>query len=598
VSVIIADVVNQTGDPVFDGSLEQVLGLGVEGASFITAYSRPAAQRLVDQLAPGKRLDEDNARLVASSAGIKVILASTIEPMGSGYRVEVRAIDPAAAEPLAVVRGSARDRTAVLGTVQDLASEIRTALGDTTPESVREQARETFTASSLDAVRAYQQAQNLAAERREKEAIPLYEEALSYDPEFGRAYASWATAEYRLGEREEAEELWKKAMALMDRMTERERFRTLGNYYLGITRNYEAAIDNYTSLLERYPADNAGLNSIAVAYFETLDLKKAFEYGQRAAQLYPKNGLYRTNLALYAMYAGDFETGVREADEAIAISPAFEKAFLPKAIAAIAASKPDEARQAYARMSEANARGVALAVIGLADLAMYEGRYEDAVAVLEQGLSDEASPGSRRDRAVMQVVLGEALLESGRTAQSVRALEAAVETDRGNTSAAAARLLLKAGREKAALELADELEGQLQKRGRAYGKLVKAEAALAHGRATEAVDLLIEARSLADLWLVRFTLGRAYEEAGYHAEALSELMECQQRMGEATAVFLDDIPSYRFLVPPYYWRARAQQGVGMTEAATDNFKTFLSLRGNVASDPLVADARKRLGTTP
>ncbi len=601
VSVLITDVLNSTGDPVFDGAIEQVLGLGVEGASFITAYSRPAAQRLVNQLSPGKRLDEANARLVAVSAGIKVILASAIQPAGSGYRIEVKAIDPAAAEPLTVVNGSARDKASVLGTIQDLASEIRTELGDTTPESAREQARETFTAASLDAVRAYQQAQNLAAERREREATVLYQEALKYDPDFGRAYASWATAAYRLGEREQAEELWKKAMSLMDRMTERERFRTLGNYYLGITRNYEVAIENYTALLERYPADNAGLNSIAVAYFETLDLQKAVEYGERAARLYPKNGLYRTNLALYAMYAGNFEVAVREADEALAISPAFEKAYLAKAIAAIAASKPDEARQIYEQMSKANARGAALAPIGLADLAMYEGRYAEAEAVLEgslSSLSETAAAGSPRDRAMTQVVLGEARLATGRTAQAVQTLEAALETDRGNTAVASARLLLEAGREKEAVELADGLERQIQKRSRAYGKLIKAEIALAQGRATDAVDLLMEARALTDLWLVRFALGRAYEEAGYHAEALSELVACQQRMGEATSVFLDDVPSYRFLVPLSYWRARAQAGVGMTEAATDNFNAYLALRGGVPDDPLAADARRRLAKQP
>ena len=39
VSVLIADFENKTGDPVFDGVVEQAITLGIEGASFITALS-------------------------------------------------------------------------------------------------------------------------------------------------------------------------------------------------------------------------------------------------------------------------------------------------------------------------------------------------------------------------------------------------------------------------------------------------------------------------------------------------------------------------------------------------------------------------------
>ena len=51
--VLIANFDNRTGDAVFDGALEQVLKLGVEGASFVTAYPREAAARIARELAPG-----------------------------------------------------------------------------------------------------------------------------------------------------------------------------------------------------------------------------------------------------------------------------------------------------------------------------------------------------------------------------------------------------------------------------------------------------------------------------------------------------------------------------------------------------------------
>ncbi|HEY7024496.1 MAG TPA: serine/threonine-protein kinase, partial [Candidatus Limnocylindrales bacterium] len=46
ITVLIADFENDAGDSVFDGSLEQPLGVALEGASFITAYPRKDATKI------------------------------------------------------------------------------------------------------------------------------------------------------------------------------------------------------------------------------------------------------------------------------------------------------------------------------------------------------------------------------------------------------------------------------------------------------------------------------------------------------------------------------------------------------------------------
>ena len=96
---------------------------------------------------------------------------------------------------------------------------------------------------------------------------------------------------------------------------------------------------------------------------------------------------------------------------------------------------------------------------------------------------------------------------------------------------------------------------------------MKAAALLDRGRPVEALDELKEAQRLADLWIVRYLMGVAYVEARAYAEALSELELCEKRRGEATAVFLDDVPSYRYMVPLSYWLGRAHDGLGARDAA-------------------------------
>jgi tetratricopeptide (TPR) repeat protein len=599
VSVLIADFDNRTSDSVFEGSLEQVLGLGIEGAGFITAYPRQAAQRVVTQIGAGTRLTADAARLVALREGIKVVLSGEIAPAGSGYRISVSAVDPAVESggrsQLAHGSVEAKNKAHVLEAVQDLAATVRRGLGDASVEAGAAAARETFSAGSLEAARAYAQAQDLASSGREREATALYREASTKDPNFGRAYASWAVAAYRLGNTDEAELLWKKALALMDRMTERERFRTLGTYHFGVTRNYELAVENYEALLKRYPADASGLNNLGIAYFETLNFTKAVEQGRRAVDVYPRNALYRQNLALYLMYAGDFAAAAKEAAQVIATNSALHKAHLAIATTAFVGAKVDEALEAYRRMAASGPRGASLAAIGVADVAMYRGRFDEAESVLTRNLADEQAAGAPRERALKHAMLGELQLARGRRAEAGRSAHQALAlADTDDVLVSAALVLRAAGQEREAEAIATRMRAHRQKRTRALGNLIAAEVAAERNRTVEALDLLTEAKALADLWPVRFALGRVYAQAGSYAEALAELNACVQRSGEATSAYLTDVPTYRYVVPLLYWHARSQEGVGMKEVAASGFKAYLNVRGHVGSDSLAADARQRI----
>jgi tetratricopeptide (TPR) repeat protein len=114
---------------------------------------------------------------------------------------------------------------------------------------------------------------------------------------------------------------------------------------------------------------------------------------------------------------------------------------------------------------------------------------------------------------------------------------------------------------------------------------------LAGGDEIAAIDKLRAAISMSDSWLIRFQLGQAYLGAGYAAEALDEFNICQSRQGEATSIFLDDQPTWRYTADLPYWMGRAQEALGMKDAAFRNYESFLATR---ASGPLADDARGRL----
>jgi serine/threonine protein kinase len=66
VTVLIADFNNGTSEALFDGTLESVLTIALEGAPFINSYNRDQARRIANGLQPGNsRLDESRAMMVA-----------------------------------------------------------------------------------------------------------------------------------------------------------------------------------------------------------------------------------------------------------------------------------------------------------------------------------------------------------------------------------------------------------------------------------------------------------------------------------------------------------------------------------------------------
>jgi hypothetical protein len=57
-------------------------------------------------------------------------------------------------------------------------------------------------------------------------------------------------------------------------------------------------------------------------------------------------------------------------------------------------------------------------------------------------------------------------------------------------------------------------------------------------------------------------------------------------------MFLDDLPTYHFVPPVYYYLGRAQEGL-RSAAAKESYKTYLTIKQKADVDPLVEDARRR-----
>jgi len=351
-------------------------------------------------------------------------------------------------------------------------------------------------------------------------------------------------------------------------MTDREKYRTLGFYYT-FTRNYAKAIDTYTTFLEKYPADTSARNNLAISYVNTLKFAEALNEGRELLKIYPDRVLYRTNVALYAMYAGQFDAAAAEAKATLEKDPTAHKAYFVQAAAAFDRGDAAAVLDAYARMAESGPRGASLAALGAADFAIYQRRFREAVDLLRDGIARDVAAGNTTGQATKHIALADAYVELGNRTRAAAAVQAALAASRQDQIlVAAAELLFRIGQTTEARALLEPLGARLPAQPRAYARIVEAHIALGDKRHSDAIETLQAAQKVIDVWLGRYVLGLAYLQAGYHAEALAEFETCRQRRGEATALFIDEMPTFRRLAALPSLLTRAQRGLGITSTPT------------------------------
>jgi len=588
-TVMIADFSNHTGDSVFNGTLESTLKLVLEGASFISAYDRTRMRDLGLKATSGA-LDEARAQEIAAGQGLNVVVAGSFDRRGSEYLLSVRAVQTVTGKVLATADATAPNKDQVLFAVTKLGTAVRKSLGDVTSDSAQRLSMETLTAASLEAVHEYAAGLDAQSAGKFDVARQHLSQALDLDPNFGMAYTVMAGVNRNLGRHQDAEKYIREAIKHIDHMTERERYRTRAYLYL-LTNDHQKCVDEYGALLEHYPADTGAYTNIGVCYAKLHNFPKALDAAKRAVAILPKRAIYRANLAMMSAYSGDSEGAAREAEEALKLG--FNDSYLHLAYAHLLQEQTEQAAEAYHKLEKTKPSDAAT---GLADLAMYQGRFSDAIAILEKGASDDLAGRKPDPDAAATKLWALANLQSirGQRAPALAAAKRALELSQAfQTRFVAAQVYVALGEVAKAKGLAAGLSSELQTEPQAYAKLIEGEAALKAGDARGAVKLFTDANTLLDTWSGRFDLGRAYLEIGAFTEADSEFDRCIKRRGEALQLFWD-LPTYSYFPPVYYYQGRAREGMKNVGFA-ESYKKYLSIRGNSGEDPLVADVRRRVG---
>jgi tetratricopeptide (TPR) repeat protein len=195
----------------------------------------------------------------------------------------------------------------------------------------------------------------------------------------------------------------------------------------------------------------------------------------------------------------------------------------------------------------------------------------------------------------VQTALASVRLSQGRAGDAIKLAEAALTGSQDvNVRVEAARILLAADRAPRAKTIAAELGKMLSLESQALGLSLDGEIQLQAGDVRGAIASFQQSLKLADAWQTHYLLGRAYLRSESFVEADSEFDACLRRQGEAAALYLDDVPTWRSIAPVYYYQGVTRQGLRRASAA-DSFRQYLGFKENGdEQNALVADAQKRL----
>jgi eukaryotic-like serine/threonine-protein kinase len=293
-TIVLAELTNTTGDPVFDGTLRQGLTVQLEQSPFLSLISEQRIQqtlRLMGQ-SPDAKLVPEIARHLCQRTGSKAVLTGSIAQIGTQYSLIVNAVNCSNGETLASTEAQASDKNHVLDALGKVATDMRAKMGESLSTVQKlDTPVEQATTPSLEALQAYSLGWKAQVGRGDDTAaVPLYQRAIRLDPNFAMAYASLGTSYNNLGETSMATENIRKAYDLRDRVSDREKFYIESHYYQFVTNDLEKARRAYELWAQTYTRDSVPPSNLTYIYGALGQYNKALAEAREGFRLNEASG--------------------------------------------------------------------------------------------------------------------------------------------------------------------------------------------------------------------------------------------------------------------------------------------------------------------
>jgi len=596
-TIVLAEFTNTTGDPVFDGTLRQGLSAQLEQSPFLNLLSDECVAQTLALMAQPKdaRLTRELAREVCQRTASAATIEGSISSLGSQYVLGVKAVNCGSGDVLANEQAAASGKEQVLKALGEAATKMREKLGESLASVQKYDApAENVTTRSLEALQAYGLGfRAMTVKNDAASSIPLFQRAISLDPNFAMAYARLGTSYSNLGQITRAAESTRKAYELRERVSEREKLYIASHYENFATGNLEAARKTYELWAQTYPRDDIPHVNLSSLYANLGDYDKALAATLDSLKLSPGSGQLYANLVVGYSNVNRLDEARATAQEAQAHN--LDNPLIHLGLYGVDFLQHDAAgmeREAAALMGKPGFEDAMLSAES--DTAAYGGQFAKARQLMRRA-SDSAQRADEKETAAGYEAEGavrEALV--GNMSQAKQQAQAALALSTGrDVEAVSAIALGSAGDALQATRLAEDLAKrfpedtivQLE-----YLPMIHAGASLGSGSATKALEALApvapyELGSISSVNLYPVYLrGEAFVATHQGSAAAAEFQKILDHPGVVQNELIGALA--------HLGLARAYALSGDTAKAKSAYQDFLALWKDVDPDiPILKEAK-------
>ena len=596
-TIILADFVNNTNEPVFDGTLKVALAVALEQSAFLKVFPDDNIRetlRLMER-SPDERVTRQLARDIARREQLKALVAGSIGKLGSRYVLAIEAVNAETGDVMAREQVQAAGMEEVLSALGGATSRLREKLGESLASIKRFDAPlARATTSSLEALHAFSLALDQGRMVARLEGIPHLQRALELDPDFAMAQALLAGIYRNTGRSTEAAAISQRAFDLRDRVSERERYFISWRYYMDTAQAWDKALELSTSWTKTYPRESFAFNSLGLAAGALGQHERAVDAFREAMRLDPRFIPPYGNIAGSLIALDRFDEARAAIEEASRHGVDF---FSLRRHAYVLAFLRDDAAAMARELATAEAAPERVGSSNwTARDALFAGRFQLAHERFAESVQTAARENFPEYAAQWTMEDAEAHAIAEQCERAVNEVAAGLAMRRDNfTLERAGRTLALCGAEGRALELLAELARRFPAATlttRLHRPVILAALALRRGDAAQAVSELetvapFDHAPAAELW----------------PSYLRGLARLRLKDGQAASESFQNVVEHRGEAPTSPLYALAHLGLaraavlgGDSVAARNHYDTFLGIWKDAEGDvPVIKQARAEYG---
>ena len=293
-TIVLADIQNNTKDPVFDQTLRGGLAIELEQSPFLQLISEDKVRRLLEQMGhPADAVSRrcSRAKLCERSRSSAAVLRKALIAMvGSRYVIWLRATGCVTGEVLDEEQMQAPGKEHVLQVMSQMARKFRGRVGESLATVEQHSTPlDEATTHSLEAFKLYTSADTVAHSNALAQGVAILRRAVELTPSSLWRTPTWdfGTTTFRNSRSPRASAT--RAYELRARTTDRERYFIVANYHRHVSGNMVKARQALESWAQAYPRDVTPHSLMSGFVCQSAgEYAKAIEQGKNAIALDPE----------------------------------------------------------------------------------------------------------------------------------------------------------------------------------------------------------------------------------------------------------------------------------------------------------------------